>query len=58
MRFEKAITIQTAPYETLRLVVSDAESFEDCDRELYQQALSIDNFVVEKVRMVLAKAVN
>jgi len=55
MRFEKAVTIQTAPYETLRLVVSDAESFEDCDRELMQEAKRIDTYIEGKIQIALGK---
>ena len=34
MKYEKAITINIGNYESLRLCVSDAPSFEECDEEI------------------------
>ena len=33
-KFEKSITLSIAPYKTVRIAITDADSFEACDKEL------------------------
>ena len=33
-KFEKAITLSIAPFKTLRIAITEASSFEECDKEL------------------------
>ena len=34
MKYTKEIVLAIAPYKTVKLGVSDSDSFEDCDKEL------------------------
>jgi len=33
-KFEKAITLSVAPYKTVRIAITEAKSFEECDKEI------------------------
>lgn len=57
MRFEKAVTLNLGSYESVRLAVSDAESFQDCDAELLNEAMRIDPHLSEKLKRMLGKEV-
>jgi len=37
MKYSKEIVLSIAPYKTIRLAITDAESFEDCDAELMKE---------------------
>jgi len=36
-KFNKEIVLSIAPYKTLRLAVTEANSFEECDKELLKE---------------------
>ena len=37
MKFSKEITLAVAPYKTIKLGVSEADSMEQCDKELMKE---------------------
>ena len=51
MKYEKAITINLGNYESLRLCVSDAPSFEECDKtiknEINRIGLEVDEHILQ-----------
>ena len=36
-KFEKAITLSIAPYKTVRIAITEASSFKECDKELMDE---------------------
>jgi hypothetical protein len=36
-KFEKSITLSIAPYKTVRIAITEAKSFEECDKELMEE---------------------
>ena len=36
-KFEKAITLSIAPYKTVRIAITEAGSFKECDKELMEE---------------------
>jgi len=36
-KFEKAITLSIAPYKTVRIAITEASSFSECDKELMDE---------------------
>jgi len=36
-KFEKAITLSVAPYKTIRIAITEAGSFEECDKEIMEE---------------------
>lgn len=36
-KYEKAITLSVASYKTVRIAITDADSFEACDKELMEE---------------------
>jgi hypothetical protein len=55
MKCEKAVTINREPYGSIRLAVTDAESFQDCDADLLAEAMRIDPSVGDIVKRMLGK---
>jgi len=37
MKYSKEIVLSIAPYKTMRIAVTEANSFEDCDAELLKE---------------------
>ena len=37
MKYEKAITLSIAPFKTIRIAITEANSFEDCDKEIMRE---------------------
>ena len=37
MKYEKSVTLSIAPYKTVRIAITDADSFEACDKELMDE---------------------
>jgi hypothetical protein len=58
MKFTKAVTLNMGQYQSLRLEVSEAESFQHCDEELLCEAMRIDESVAEKMQRMLARNAN
>lgn len=55
MKFTKAVTLNMGSYESLRLEVSEADSFQQCDEELLDEAMRIDISVAEELKRMLGK---
>lgn len=36
-KYEKAVTLSVAPYKTIRIAITEADSFEDCDKQLMEE---------------------
>lgn len=36
-KYEKSITLSIAPYKTIRIAITDAGSFKECDKELMDE---------------------
>ena len=57
MKFSKEIVLSIAPYKTMRIAVTEADSFKDCDRELMSELNrhpEIKKLNVEEIAKVLA----
>ena len=54
MKYEKAITINLGNYESLRLCVSDAPSFEECDKEIKYELNKLGIEVDEHIEKALS----
>jgi len=37
MKFGKEIVLSIAPYKTVRLTITEADSYEDCDKEIMRE---------------------
>jgi len=37
MKYEKAIVLSIAPFKTVRIAITEADSFEDCDKQLMDE---------------------
>jgi len=53
LKYEKAITINLGNYESLRLCVSDAPSFEECDKEIKYELNKLGIEVDEHIEKAL-----
>jgi len=53
MKFEKNITLNLGNYQSLKLGVSDAPSFEECDQFLIKELIRLGQNVDDRVHMVL-----
>ena len=53
MKFEKAITINIGNYQSVRIGVSDANSFADCDEALIKHVIKMGFDVDEMVKRAL-----
>lgn len=47
MKYGKEIVLSTAPYKTLRLSITEADSFEECDKELRAEINAMDSDIKE-----------
>ena len=46
-KFGKEIVLSTAPYKTVRLSVTEASSFEECDKDLMAEINAMDSDIKE-----------
>ena len=53
MIFEKTITVSLGNYENLKLTVSDAPSFEDCDKQIIKHLERLGIEVDMKIKQAL-----
>ena len=53
MKYDKQITVNLGNYESLKVGVSDAPSFEECDKILIAELKSRGVFVDKKIRTAL-----
>jgi len=37
MKYEKSVTLSLAPYKVVKLSITEASSFEECDKELMKE---------------------
>ena len=37
MKYEKSVTLSIAPYKTVRIAITEASSFRECDKELMDE---------------------
>jgi len=37
MKYSKELTLSLAPYKVVKIGITDAESFADCDKELWKE---------------------
>lgn len=56
MKFSKEIVLSIAPYKTMRIAVTEAESFEACDKELMKELdkhLEVKEMNAEEIEKVI-----
>ena len=46
-KYGKEIVLATAPYRTIRLSITEAASFEECDKELMAEIKTMDKDIKE-----------
>ena len=53
MKFDKSVKVNLGNYQSIGLGVSDAPSFEECDRVIVEELLRMDIAVDERVHRAL-----
>ena len=56
MKYGKEIVLSIAPYKTVRLTITEADSFEECDKEIMLEIITfpeIQKLNKEEIKKVL-----
>lgn len=58
MKYNKELTLSIAPFKTIKIGITDANSFEDCDKELWKELNRHPEIKIlneEEIKKVLVK---